>query len=219
MSQNAPPAPLQPLPVEPQVSETGIDNTEGGEAAPTPPSRLKGIVMVTLAVAVSIIIVLLTTHYRHELQRLGDAGYLGLFIVSVIGNATIIIPAPVFVVACAAGMVYGPLPVGIVSGLGAALGELTGYYAGYGGAAVIPEGKWYRRMEEFMRQHGMLAIFLLAAIPNPLFDVGGMIAGILQMPVLKFVLAAWLGKAIRLGVMAYVCMGGLPFLQRLLNVG
>lgn len=182
-----------------------------------PHTRWKGILMLFLAVAFSLLIVFLTTRYHAELRGLGHAGYLGLFLISVLGNATIITPAPVFVVACAAGMVYGPLMVGLVSGLGSALGELTGYYAGYGGSSVVPEGKLYQKLEQFMRKRGMLAIFLLAAIPNPLFDVGGMIAGILKMPVLKFVAAAWLGKAIRLSLMAYICLGGLPFLQHFIG--
>lgn len=182
-----------------------------------PRARLKGLFTLFLALAFSLLIVFLTTRFHAELRGMGRAGYLGLFAISVLGNATIIIPAPVFVVACAAGMIYGPIVVGVISGLGAALGELTGYYAGLGGSSVVPEGKWYERLELFMRRHGMLAIFMLAAIPNPLFDVGGMIAGVLQMPVLKFVVAAWLGKALRLGLTAYICLGGLPFLQHLIG--
>jgi membrane protein YqaA with SNARE-associated domain len=180
-------------------------------------ARWKGVLMAFLAVGFSLLVVYLTTRYHNELRGLGRAGYLGLFVISILGNATIIIPAPVFVLACAAGMVYGPIPVGLISGLGAALGELTGYYAGYGGSSVIPEGKWYQRLERFMSRHGMLTIFLLAAIPNPLFDVGGMIAGALKMPVLKFIIAAWVGKALRLGLMAFICLGGLPFLQRFIG--
>jgi membrane protein YqaA with SNARE-associated domain len=180
-------------------------------------ARWKGVLTVLLAIAFSMLVVYLTTRYHAELRNLGRAGYLGLFLISILGNATIIVPAPVFVVACAAGMVYGPLVVGLISGLGSALGELTGYYAGYGGSSVIPEGKLYEKLAQFMREHGMLAIFILAAIPNPLFDVGGMIAGILKMPVLRFIAAAWVGKAVRLGVMAYICLGGLPFLQQFIG--
>ncbi len=189
-------------------------------AAPLPAksrARLKGLLTLFLAVTVSLLIVYLTTRFHAELRSVGHAGYLGLFLISVIGNATIVIPAPVFVMACAAGMVYGPAAVGLISGLGAALGELTGYYAGYGGSAVIPAGRLYARMEQFMRRHGMLAIFLLAAVPNPVFDVGGITAGVLKMPVLKFLIAAWLGKVLRLGATAYVCLGGLPFLQQLVG--
>jgi membrane protein YqaA with SNARE-associated domain len=61
----------------------------------------------------------------------------------------------------------------------------------------------------------MLTIFLLAAIPNPIFDVGGIIAGALQMKGWKFLVAAALGKSIRLGMTAWACQGGLPLLQQL----
>ena len=176
-------------------------------------SRPGRILTLILAVGISIAIIGITNRYQQEIQNLGNAGLIGLFVVSVIGNATLIIPAPVFVVACAAGLAFGPVQVGIVAGLGAAIGELTGYMAGYGGEAIIPEGNLYHRIHAFMQRHGMLAIFLLAALPNPIFDVGGIIAGVLKMPVWKFLTAAWIGKSIRLGVTAWACMAGIPWLQ------
>jgi membrane protein YqaA with SNARE-associated domain len=178
-------------------------------------ARTVQILLLILAVGISLAIVWFTNQYQQELRNLGNYGYLGLFVISIIGNATLIIPAPVFVVACAAGMVYGPIGVGLVAGLGSALGELTGYLAGYGGEAIIPEGKLYHRLQAFMRRHGMLAIFLLGAIPNPIFDVGGLIAGAMKMPVWKFLLAAWVGKAIRLSLTAWACQSGLPLLEQL----
>ena len=201
--------------ITPPGTPTAVTATQ--DAPPKRSSRIKGIITILVMLAFSIAIIIVTTHYRDELQQLGNAGYLGLFLVSIVGNATIVIPAPVFVVACAAGMVYGPIQVGLIAGFGAALGELTGYYAGRGGAAVIPTGKLYNQLKQFMRQRGMLAIFLLAAIPNPIFDIGGVIAGALRMKVWQFVFAASLGKALRLGITAYICLGGIPFLQQWLH--
>jgi membrane protein YqaA with SNARE-associated domain len=178
-------------------------------------SRPVQILLLLLAIGISLAIVWVTYQYQHELRRLGNYGYLGLFLISIIGNATLIIPAPVFVMACAAGMVYGPIGVGLVAGLGSAIGELTGYMAGAGGKALIPKGRVYEQLHHFMQRHGMLTIFLLAAIPNPIFDVGGIIAGVLQMKAWKFLVAAALGKSIRLGMTAWACQGGLPLLQQL----
>jgi membrane protein YqaA with SNARE-associated domain len=178
-------------------------------------SRLGQIITLLLAIGISVAIIIVTNQYREQIQNLGNAGYLGLFVISIIGNATLFLPAPVFIVACAAGLALGPIPVGIVAGTGAAIGELTGYLAGYGGEAIVPEGKLYQRLHAFMDRRGMLAIFLLAAIPNPIFDVGGIIAGVLKMPVWKFLIAAAIGKSIRLGVTAWACMAGIPFLQQL----
>src|SRR5512139_68041 len=178
-------------------------------------SRPVQILLLILAVGISLAIVWFTNRYQAELRQLGNYGYLGLFFISIIGNATLIIPAPVFVVACAAGLVYGPIGVGIVTGLGSALGELTGYMAGAGGKALIPQGKRYEQLHRFMQRHGMLTIFLLGAIPNPIFDVGGIIAGALRMKAWKFILAAWAGKAIRLSLTAWACQSGLPLLEQL----
>ena len=178
-------------------------------------SRPVQILLLLLAVGLSLAIVWFTYQYQHELRHLGQYGYLGLFIMSILGNATLIIPAPVFVMACAAGLIYGPLGVGIVAGIGSAIGEMTGYMAGAGGKALIPKGRFYEQLHQFMRHHGMLAIFLLAAIPNPIFDVGGIIAGALQMKGWKFLLATALGKSLRLGITAWACQSGLPVLQQL----
>jgi membrane protein YqaA with SNARE-associated domain len=184
-------------------------------AAPRTSRRVQ-ILLLILAVGISLAIVWFTYRYQEELRNLSDEyGYIGLFLISFIGNATLIIPAPVFVVACAAGVLYGPIGVGLVAGLGSALGELTGYLAGAGGKALLPQGKHYEQLHRFMQRHGMLAIFLLGAIPNPIFDVGGLIAGALRMKVWKFVLAAWAGKAIRLGVTAWACQSGIPLLEQL----
>jgi membrane protein YqaA with SNARE-associated domain len=178
-------------------------------------SQAGRLLMLLLAVGISIAIIVLTSQYRDQIQNLGQAGLLGLFVISVIGNATLIIPAPVFVVACAAGLAFGPIPVGIIAGTGAAIGELTGYMAGYGGEAIMPEGRLYQRLHAFMLRRGTLAIFLLAAIPNPIFDVGGLIAGALKMPVWKFLLAAVIGKSIRLGMTAWACVSGIPALEQI----
>jgi membrane protein YqaA with SNARE-associated domain len=181
------------------------------------PSRLGRLLALFFAVGLSLAIIWLATRYQQEIQSWGEAGLLGLFVVSVIGNATLIIPAPVFVVACAAGLVYGPLPVGVVAAAGAAIGELTGYLAGYGGQAILPQGRFYHWLRGFMQRHGLLTIFLLGAIPNPIFDVGGLIAGAIRLPMWKFLIAAWAGKTIRLGLTAWACLAGIPWLQQIFH--
>ena len=45
-------------------------------------------------------------------------------------------------------------------------------------------------------------IFLLGVVPNFFFDIGGMVAGATRMSVWRFILAAWLGKSIRLTIVA-----------------
>lgn len=159
------------------------------------------------AVLASIAITAAIFVFADRIRGLGQYGYPGVFLVSLIGNATLILPAPYYLVVGALGAALNPLLLGIIAGLGASLGELTGYLAGIGGRAVIENRATYVRIERWMRKSGMLVIFGLAAIPNPLFDVGGISAGALRMPVWKFLLACWAGKAVRLAVLAFIGKG------------
>ncbi|MCX7939381.1 MAG: VTT domain-containing protein [Thermoflexales bacterium] len=177
--------------------------------------RVRTALWLALAVVISVAVLLATTYFRDELLAIGRVGLVGLLVLSIVGNATVLIPAPVFVVACAAGPLYGALAVGVVAGLGSALGEMTGYMAGYGGTAILPQGKVYRRLRWLMRRYGALVLFLLSAVPNPFFDVGGLLAGVLKMPPPVFLLATAAGKAVRLGLTAFACTQGLPLLLHL----
>jgi membrane protein YqaA with SNARE-associated domain len=61
----------------------------------------------------------------------------------------------------------------------------------------------------------MFAIFMFALIPNPIFDAAGAISGALKMPLWQFLVAAGLGKTLRMLVGAYACVSGLPWLEHL----
>jgi membrane protein YqaA with SNARE-associated domain len=168
------------------------------------------IAAVVIAVGVTAGIILLRPH----VERFAAYGYPGVFLITLVGNSTVILPAPSYAIVFAVGGALNPLAVGVVAGLGASLGEITGYLAGIGGRAVIERRALYHRLETWMSKGGILVVFLLAVIPNPAFDVGGMIAGALRMPVWQFVLAAWVGKSIRFYLIALsgqFLIGGLTF--------
>ena len=150
-----------------------------------------------VALVVSVTITALIVAYRQELANLAAYGYVGVFLISLLGNATVIMPVPSLAVVFAGGGVLNPLLVGLVAGLGEPLGELTGYMAGYGGSAVIEDRERFRRIQAWMERRGFVTILVLAAIPNPLFDLAGISAGALHYPVTKFLVACWLGKTIK----------------------
>lgn len=126
-----------------------------------------------LSVAISILIFI----FRDLLSNLSGYGYVGIFLINLIGSATILIPTPAIVATFVGGSIYNPLLVGILSGIGASIGETTGYLAGYGTSALIKENKNYKRVETWMNINGFLTIFVLACIPNPVFDLTGVFAG------------------------------------------
>lgn len=145
-------------------------------------------------------------------------GYPGLFIVSIIGNASIILPLPTILFVIAFAEVHKDFwLVGIVSGAGAAIGELTGYYAGMGGRLLIEKNHkhLFDRTKKWVQKFGMfLVIIFFAATPLPA-DVIGIIAGIIRYDVKKFLLANFIGKAIKFTVLAYASVNAIGFILKI----
>jgi len=140
---------------------------------------------------------------RDQAADLAKFGYPGIFIISVLANATVLLPAPGVAVVFAMGGIFNPLIVGIVAGVGGGIGELSGYMAGFSGQAVIERGGIYERIHPFMQKYGPATIFVLAAIPNPFFDLGGVAAGALKMPLRTFLIWCILGKILKMLTFAY----------------
>ncbi len=170
-----------------------------------------------LALVFSLAVTALILAFHRELVELRRYGYLGVFVISVLGNATIILPVPSMAVIFAGGSVLHPALVGLVAGLGEPLGELTGYLAGYGGSAVIENRVQFDQIQRWMVGRGFLTLFALSAIPNPLFDLAGIAAGMLRYPVSKFLLACWLGKTTKALAIAYIGSVSVDLLQWLVG--
>ena len=83
-------------------------------------------------------------------------------------------PIPSLGATCgAAGLKLNLFAVGMLSGLGEAIGELSGYAIGYRGRSVIQGRKLYIRVRQWMSRWGMPIILIVSIIPNPVFDVVG----------------------------------------------
>jgi membrane protein YqaA with SNARE-associated domain len=135
-------------------------------------------------------------------------GYGGVFIVTLLGAATLFIPGPTMVATFVVGAMLNPTLVALVAGLGSAFGETTGYAAGYASRAFITpqerQSTWYQRIFYWMGSHPFLTIFLLDAIPNFVGDIAGLIAGRIRYSYRKFLFASFLGKTIRFSLSAYL---------------
>jgi membrane protein YqaA with SNARE-associated domain len=131
-------------------------------------------------------------------QLAQDWGYLGVFVVSIVGNASIIFPVPSYLVVFALGSVLNPWILGVVAGAGAALGELTGYLLGLGGKQLIEskDRKLVPKAKKWIEKHGIFPILVLfAATPLP-DDVVGILGGVIRYNLKKFLLATFIGKVI-----------------------
>ena len=160
------------------------------------PARV-GIFLLVLGLSIYLILI------RDRIQALEAYGYPGIFLISLISNATVIIPLPGVVVTSAMGAVFNPFWVALASGSGAALGETSGYLAGFSGHGVVQRTPLHDRLQEWMSKYGNLTVFVLALIPTPLFDVAGITAGALKMPLQRFLFYCWVGKVLKMLVFAY----------------
>ena len=140
---------------------------------------------------------------RDRVQELEGLGYPGIFLLSLLSNATLILPVPGVLFTSAMGAVFNPFWVAIAAGTGAALGELTGYLAGYSGQGVVERTKWQPKVEGWMRKYGGITVFVLSLVPNPVFDIAGLTAGMLKMPITKFLFCSMLGKILKMMAFAY----------------
>lgn len=150
-----------------------------------------------------IAITMLVYSLRDQIDELAVYGYPGIFLISFLSYATVLLPAPGVAVVFAMGAVFHPFGVALAAGTGAALGETTGYLVGFSGQGVVQRADIYEKLTVWMQRNGPLTVFLLAAIPNPFFDMAGLVAGALKMPYLKFLLFCWCGQVVKMLFFAY----------------
>ncbi len=170
-----------------------MQGTEVTEAHSRRTVRLQRIGALLVVILTTLVVVL----FRDRLVQYERYGYLGVFLTTLAGSATVVLPVPGLAVVYLGGSLWNPVAVGLVAGLGDALGEATGYLAGYAGQGLVEELGLYKRFESWMRRNGFLTILFLSAIPNPFFDLAGLAAGASGFSGKRFFLAAWIGKTVK----------------------
>ncbi len=162
-------------------------------------NKIVPLLVLLLVIAITVGIFL----YREQIAGLEEYAYLGAFLISLLGNATVILPVPSpLILASLAAVLYqdagliGIVGVGLAGGAGAAIGETTGYMVGYSGRGIAQRSRLYTRLVAWVGRWGAKAIFIFSLVPFFPFDLAGVAAGILRLPFWKFILVCWLGRTI-----------------------
>jgi membrane protein DedA with SNARE-associated domain len=156
-------------------------------------------------------------------DRLAGFGYFSVFVTNLASTATVFIPVPGLTTAAQLLIINEgdrssvPWLVGVAGGVGMAVGEVTAYYAGLLGSELargreLPGPKRFhgtirrvfRAIDWMMDRWGMPTLFVLAAIPNPFFEIAGITAGSVRMPFRRFFVAVLGGKIVRGIMLAYM---------------
>lgn len=133
-------------------------------------------------------------------------GYLGIFLISMLGALSIFVPIPYTVVIFTLGglQTFDPLWIAIAAGAGAAVGEFSGYLIGFGGRRVI--GEKYKKKMDFLtklfKKFGPIVIFVFALTPLP-DDLLFIPLGIMRYSLLRAFIPALIGKFVSNLIIAY----------------
>ena len=176
---------------------------------------LKALSIVLVLTLITLIIVL-----RDRLPHYQSIGYVGVFVLSLVGSASILVPVPGIAAVCAGPGLAGlsPLGVALLASVAESIGELTGYLIGFSGRGLAENNRFYPRIERWMQRRGWIALLLASSIPNILFDLVGIAAGTLRYPIWRFLLAVWAGKLIKSTTIAYSCFYGFEWALGFINL-
>jgi membrane protein YqaA with SNARE-associated domain len=163
--------------------------------------------VVAVLAVVSINVALFVAPFDYSV--LGALAYPGAFLVTFIANAAVVVPVPYIpIVAHIAQTAGSPVLVVLIASFGSALGECVAFAVGRVEKELIEGHAWVEKLRRFFAHPRRTALFLFFfAIPlNPVFDVGGLLAGALGVPFRTFLIAVWLGRIIRFAILAYIAL-------------
>ena len=179
-----------------------------------PKGRVIPILALVFVIAISVAIGIL--FYQGRLSRIAELeyfeyyGYPAVFVVSMIWNSTVLVPIPSFWIYYPLASIFFPPLVGLAGGAGAAVGELTGYMAGYSGRGFLQKRRMYARAERWVKRWGAIIIFGFNLVPIFPYDLTGIAAGALRFPLWKFFLLCLAGRSLAYTVVACVGAGWIP---------
>jgi membrane protein YqaA with SNARE-associated domain len=154
--------------------------------------------------------------FKNEfIPKYGDYAYPAIFVITLLSSFSIVFPVPgtVLWLLLVKHLELNIVLAAFIAAVGGTLGEITGYYLGYAGRAVIAPGQIekYKETEGWVKRYGGWAIFLFAFFPFLIFDFIGIATGAFRYPLRKFLLFAFIGRLPRSLIEAYAGVAILDF--------
>jgi len=149
-----------------------------------------------------------------------DYGYMGAFFISVLGNLSIFFPIPYALVIYTLGALLDPILLGIISGLGSAIGEFSSYFVGRGGRKLIDKryGERLDNVRLLIQRFGAITIFAFALLPLP-DDLVMIPLGMMKYSLKKAFIAMFAGKTLMNIILAYSGRYSISLIRDLFEAG
>ena len=189
-------------------------------------------------IGVTIIVCVLLIRYWKYLGQFQILIYLGLFFTAILAGSPIPIPTPCMALTFGLGSKFEPVVIGLVAGLGAAIGSMLVYFTARTGRRFLPSlnisdpankiytnwvGKFLRKIKiprflKFVNKRGVVGVFLFSIFPNPLLMPILFTMGINRTRAWKVAIACYLGHSVMFLTLAFLGHYGLGSLLRYFGV-
>lgn len=184
-----------------------------------------------LSVGLTFTLAVLVVVYWQSFQEAAGVSYFGMFAISIIGGATVIIPVPSLALQFTMGAVLHPAIVGAVAGLGTGIGGTIIYLFGRSGRRLFFKEsnfslqkydnfiiRWLSRLTGWTQRRGSLTIFLMSAALNPVFFPMAFAMGASRFKMWRFFAMCWAGNTVKSMIIAYLGYFGLGSILRWLGI-
>jgi membrane protein YqaA with SNARE-associated domain len=142
--------------------------------------------------------------WKPDLIALGNWGYLGGFLINTLSAATIFMPAPGIAAIVAMSDGLNPMLLGLVTGIGGAIGSLTAYWAGQRSRSMIEGRAIHQVIEKVMRRFGGLVLFLFSFLAFLPADLASVMAGSTRYPAKRYLMYVGAGNIAKMMLVLYL---------------
>lgn len=157
--------------------------------------------VILLALSLNLLVIALPPGW---FEGWGNLGYLGVFLVTLLANASVVVPVPYPGLVARLSTELNVVGVSVLGAAGSVVGETTAYFVGRAGKGVVERTGFYLWLQQQLRTplRAFIILFCLSAPPNPFFDVAGLAAGSLGVPLPIFAAATFCGRIVRMLILA-----------------
>ena len=171
--------------------------------------RSRAVVSIVAVAVVAVLSGVVLWRWTIDPETLGQFGLGGIFLASMLSHLTVVARDMFIPMFLPLASVYNPLVLGASAGIGAAIGEITTYFLGWGVAETIQENQGEdNRLARWIRRYGLWAVLLVAVTPLPDTPII-LLAGSNKLPFGKLFVVECIGKTALYSVGAVV--GGVLF--------